>query len=85
MSAFAQRPGATPAGTPAAGVTSHEALPGAIRVLLVGNSLTYWNEMPRMLERMAASAGAKHLFVEFCGAGGLALRQQWSGARSRER
>lgn len=60
-----------------AGVTRHEAAPGAIRVLLVGNSLTYWNEMPRMLEQMAASGGAKRLFVEFCGAGGLALRQHW--------
>ncbi len=30
-----------------------------------------------MLEQMAASGGTKRLFVEFCGAGGLAMRQHW--------
>jgi hypothetical protein len=53
------------------------AAPAPLRVLLVGNSLTYFNEMPRMLAQMASAPGATPLRVAFCGAGGLRLENQW--------
>lgn len=78
---LASAPVAYAQGQPAA---PHEAAPGAIRVLLVGNSLTYSNDMPAMLERMAAAAGPKRLFVGFSGGPGMTLRQHWeAGAVAR--
>jgi hypothetical protein len=53
------------------------AAPAPVRVLLVGNSLTYFNDMPRMLAQMAAAPGASPLRVAFCGAGGLRLQDHW--------
>jgi hypothetical protein len=50
--------------------------PGARRVLLVGNSLTYYNELPWMLERIAASLrAAPPLVTRFSGASGMSLGQ----------
>jgi len=51
--------------------------PAPVRVLLVGNSLTYFNDMPQLLARMASAPGASRLLVAFCGAGGLRLQDQW--------
>lgn len=48
----------------------------SLRVLFLGNSLTYWNEMPWMLEKVAA-AGSPQIVAEFVGASGMSLRQQW--------
>jgi len=54
-------------------------------VLLIGNSITYYNEMPWILERVASSLNARPpIRTEFCGQGGLTLKQQWEG-RARDR
>jgi hypothetical protein len=45
-------------------------------VLYIGNSLTYFNEMPWMTEEVARSLG-KPLRAIFAGASGRNLRQQW--------
>jgi hypothetical protein len=45
-------------------------------VLFIGNSLTYFNEMPWMTEEVAKSLG-KPLRAIFAGASGRNLRQQW--------
>ena len=53
----------------------------AIRVLFVGNSLTYWNEMPWMVEQIAAK-GSPKLSTAFAGGSGMSLRQQWQSAKT---
>ena len=55
-----------------------------IRVLFIGNSLTYYNEMPWMLNQLAASRGI-HLKAEFEGVGGADLKQQWNRPRTMQR
>lgn len=37
---------------------------GTFRVLLIGNSLTYFNELPALLEALADSAGVEDLYVQ---------------------
>ena len=53
----------------------------AIRVLFVGNSLTYWNEMPWMVEQISAN-GTPKLATAFAGGSGMSLRQQWQSAKT---
>lgn len=54
-----------------------------LRVLFVGNSLTYFNEMPWMLEQVAASLQTKpKLRAHFAGRSGETLRQQWNDTRT---
>lgn len=49
-----------------------------LRVLFVGNSLTYVNNMPRTLEQIAKSLDARPpLVAHFAGAGGRTLKQQY--------
>jgi hypothetical protein len=50
--------------------------PSAIHVLFLGNSLTYWNEMPWMLEKISSGSPA-HIAAEFVGGSGKSLRQHW--------
>ena len=52
------------------------------RVLFIGNSLTYWNEMPWMLERVAESLGDRKLRAVFNGGSGMSLRQHWDRGRA---
>src|SRR5260370_12170383 len=47
-----------------------------IRVLFIGNSLTYVNDLPRVVERLAASRGIR-LKTALDGVGGADLHQQW--------
>lgn len=54
---------------------------GAIRVLFIGNSLTYFNELPWMLEQLAASRGIE-LQAAFEGRSGADLQQQWERGRA---
>ena len=56
--------------------------PAALHVLFLGNSLTYWNEMPWMLERISkGSVSGKPkpspIAAEFVGGSGMSLRQHW--------
>lgn len=61
-------------------VTNRPARPGSIRVLFIGNSLTYWNEMPWLLEQVAG--GAPGISAEFVGGSGMSLRQHWDRGRA---
>jgi len=54
---------------------------GAIRVLFVGNSLTYWNEMPWLVEKISAMKTPR-LSTSFVGGSGRSLRQQWQNAKT---
>lgn len=62
-------------------LTNRVAEKGAIRVLFVGNSLTYWNEMPWMVEQISAN-GTPKLSTAFAGGSGMSLRQQWQSAKT---
>ena len=54
-----------------------------LRVLFVGNSLTYFNEMPWLAEEVAKSLGVKPVLrTDFSGRSGATLRQQWQRARA---
>jgi hypothetical protein len=58
--------------------TDHNQSAKAVRVLFIGNSLTFWNEMPSLTRRIAGSLGASPaLATEFSGMGGATLRQHW--------
>ena len=58
--------------------TNHDQSVNAVRVLFIGNSLTFWNEMPALTRRVAGSLGAKPpLVTEFSGMSGASLKQQW--------
>ena len=54
---------------------------GAIRVLFVGNSLTYWTEMPWLVEKISAGT-TPGLSTAFVGGSGMSLRQQWQNAKT---
>ena len=61
--------------------TAHTA---ELRVLFVGNSITYTNDLPAATERLAASLGAKpRLHADFAGRGGATLRDLWNDANVR--
>lgn len=62
-------------------LTNQGAETGAIRVLFVGNSLTYWNEMPWMVEQISAN-GTPKVSTAFAGGSGMSLRQQWQSAKT---
>src|SRR5688500_11647208 len=47
-----------------------------LRVLFIGNSLTFWNEMPWMFEQVARSLGS-HPRTRFSGRSGMSLRDHW--------
>ena len=74
---------ATLAGVAGEPVRQRTEIAAEIRVLFIGNSLTYWNEMPWMLERIAESLGNEpKVQAEFSGAGGATLRQHWERKRA---
>jgi hypothetical protein len=53
-----------------------------VRVLFVGNSLTYFNEMPWVAEQVASSLNVQPpLRAHFSGTSGLTLRQHWDRGR----
>jgi hypothetical protein len=57
-----------------------------LRVLLVGNSYTKFNMMPRLLARLSLAVhGAPPLHVDFETHGGYSLRMHWVAARAAER
>ena len=46
-------------------------------VLFIGNSLTYWNAMPLMVEALADSAGGVKIFTQSVVYGGASLEDHW--------
>ncbi|HET7706102.1 MAG TPA: hypothetical protein VFM36_08455 [Thermoanaerobaculia bacterium] len=54
-----------------------------LRILFIGNSLTFWNEMPWMFEQVARSLGARPK-TQFSGRSGLSLRAHWREGRAQK-
>ena len=53
----------------------------SLLVLFIGNSFTYYNEMPTLLERVSASLGTP-IVARFSGHGGATLRNQWNEGKA---
>lgn len=52
------------------------------RVLFIGNSLTYTNNLPAILQGMAAAAGAEPLTYRMIAYGGFSLEEHWATQES---
>lgn len=50
---------------------------GALRVLFIGNSLTQFNQLTRMLEAIADSAGGRPIYAREVTFGGVSLEDHW--------
>lgn len=50
---------------------------GSVRVLLIGNSLTFWNEMPAMLARLLEDGGLDDVTVESIALPNYGLQDHW--------
>ena len=56
-----------------------------VRVLFIGNSYTYLNDLPRMMEELAASAHPpRFVKTEIAGEGGATLQRHWEAGRAVE-
>ena len=55
----------------------------AFRVLFIGNSLTYTNDLPRLLQAMADAAGAEPMYVESVAFPNFALEDHWHEGSAR--
>jgi hypothetical protein len=55
------------------------------RVLFIGNSYTYWNDLPMVVRALADSAGATGMEVEAVTAPGASLEDLWNEGTARER
>ena len=56
-----------------------------VRVLFIGNSYTYLNDLPRMMKELAASAHPPRLVkTELAGEGGATLKRHWEAGRAVE-
>src|SRR5688572_31598139 len=63
-----------------AGAKQH---PDELRVLFIGNSLTYFNEMPWLAEEVAKSLGVKPVLrTDFSGRSGSTLKQHFERSRT---
>ncbi|MDP9120165.1 MAG: hypothetical protein M3O15_02170 [Acidobacteriota bacterium] len=52
-----------------------------LRVLFIGNSLTYANDLPHLVQALAKAAGEK-LYIESITSGGVALDDHWNDGES---
>lgn len=59
--------------------------PDTIRVLLIGNSFTYYNDMPRILEAVAASRPGPVIQTTMIARGGATLQDHWLDTAARAR
>ena len=68
-------------------ITNARPLSAATRnILIIGNSLSYFNEMPWMLEQIALSKKVlPQLHVEFSGGSGMTLEQHWKSGKALQR
>jgi hypothetical protein len=55
-----------------------------LRVLYLGNSLTYTNDLPAMVSAIAAKVGRVQIDHEMFAPGGWALEDHWAGGTSRD-
>lgn len=65
-------PGPDPLGPP----------PEALSLLFVGNSLTYFNDMPQMVDGLLREAGMESVFVASTSQPGYGLQDHWVDART---
>jgi lysophospholipase L1-like esterase len=56
----------------------------ALRVLFIGNSLTYWNDLPELVEALAAASGAARPTCKAIVAGGYSLEDHWQQGAAQE-
>jgi hypothetical protein len=58
----------------------------ALRILFIGNSYTYYNDMPRQLALIAASDPANQIefTIQSVARGGITLQELWDDGRARE-
>jgi hypothetical protein len=54
---------------------------GGLRVLFIGNSLTYANDLPLIVQALAKAAGQK-MYVEAITSGGFSLDDHWSSGEA---
>ena len=55
-----------------------------VRVLFIGNSLTYTNNLPELVAALATAAGQKPLIFQSLVGGGFALEDHWNGDKARK-
>jgi hypothetical protein len=59
--------------------------PGEFGVLFVGNSLTFWNDMPAMLGRLLETGGVERLHLEVVAFPNFGLEDHWAEGTARAR
>ncbi len=59
--------------------------PAGIRVLFIGNSLTYWNEMPEMLRWMLETSEVQVGRIEYVAFPDVGLQDHWASGPARSR
>jgi len=57
---------------------------GALRVLFLGNSYTYYNNLPRLVEEFAAAAGKRKIETRMIAPGGASLADHLANSRTLE-
>lgn len=67
-----------------AGRTAAAQRPGPTRILFIGNSLTYYNDLPGLLQRVARLAGDSALVVELVARPDYALEDHWHDGVARQ-
>jgi hypothetical protein len=59
--------------------------PHAKRILFIGNSFTYTNNLPEMVGALATQAGVNDLYIESVTFGGVSLEDHWNEGTARAR
>jgi len=55
-----------------------------VRILFIGNSYTYYNDLPEILEGLAASLGGRSVETRSMTPGGATLERHWDEGRARK-
>jgi hypothetical protein len=69
---------------PAAGDPGPAADSDPLRVLFVGNSYTFFNDLPRLVERLAEAAGGRPIETAQAVRGGARLEDHWESSQVRQ-
>jgi len=67
-----------------AGNLKGQAQPKSLRVLFIGNSLTYTNDLPALVEALAEASGAARPVCKAIVAGGYSLEDHWNQGAARK-